>query len=127
MSRTAARRHRAGRRSPSCIAASAARADDARISPAAASGSSATGQRTDRALALRTERVLALKTHRVGGGQARPLLIGREEPAYLVLLGECLGVASGERSADELQEPEIAGRDLVVAPLAVESHHLDRP
>ena len=65
--------------------------------------------------------------HRVAGRQAGPLLIGSEEPTDLVLLGKCSRIASAQRPADELQQAKVAGGKLIVAPLAMERQHLDRP
>ena len=58
--------------------------------------------------------------------EAAPALVGREERAHLVL-GRAGVRAARLQPPDELDEVEVAGRDEVVAALAVEAEHLDRP
>ena len=64
--------------------------------------------------------------HEVRAGQPLPLAVALEEAAHLGLVGAGARVA-GDEPADDLQEAEVAGRDEVVAALAVQGDHLARP
>src|SRR5664280_3137303 len=59
--------------------------------------------------------------------EPRPLLIRREELAHLVLLCAGVRIAAAEQAPDELEQPDVAGGDLVVAALAVQREYLHRP
>src|SRR4051794_34828234 len=61
------------------------------------------------------------------GREATPLAEALEERSHLGLLGARVGIAPGAPSADELEVVQIAGRDHVVAALAVDGEDLDRP
>src|SRR5918992_3827594 len=61
---------------------------------------------------------------RVDPGQPGVLLVGREERAYLVLSG---AAAEAGKATDEVDVVEVERRQLIVAPLALEGEHLDRP
>jgi len=62
----------------------------------------------------------------VRGREAGPAVVGGEQRANLLLGGACVRTAGGQ-AAGELGEVQVAGRELVVAALAVQREHLDRP
>jgi hypothetical protein len=63
----------------------------------------------------------------VGGRQAGPAPVGREERADILFTGTCPGIAAAEPPPDLLEQTGVAGRELVVAALPLEREHLDRP
>jgi len=64
--------------------------------------------------------------HQVHAREPLPLAVALEEAAYLGLVGARPRIAR-HQPPDDLQEPEVARGDDVVATLAVEADHLDRP
>lgn len=61
------------------------------------------------------------------GRESGPVRVPSEEVAYLLFVGPRVGVSPAQPAPYELEQADIACGKLVVAPLAAQGEHLDRP